>query len=365
MTNETPLVTIITVTFNAELFLETTVQSIIEQNYPNIEYIIIDGGSTDTTIDIIKKYKKHINYWISEPDQGIYDAMNKGIHTTSGKWVNFMNAGDTFTSPNSISNIFDKLQHNTDIVCGDVFLVDQQKKTKYYQKSSGFNDISNSMIPCNHQGMFVKASIMKAELFNTHYLLAADYDFIIKIFTKNKNFQFINEATSNFLLGGETQKNNLLLRIESLHIQAKYELNTLKLSDNYHFQSLLKIYAKKNNNNTISKSLEQSFSKSFSTLYNHINQLKSSDDKLIIYGAGSVLETFYESLKHKIIDIIDCAKSGKKIGLHTISSPSKLNHYPSETKILITVLGRENEIEDYLLKEFNISNKSVIRLKLY
>jgi len=364
MVNKAPLVTIITVSFNAEKFLEATIKSIIEQDYPNIEYIIIDGSSTDATIDIIKKYHQYVHYWISEPDSGIYDAMNKGIHVVSGEWVNFMNAGDSFVSPNSISRIFNELQKNTDIICGDVFLVDEANQTKCYQKSSGFNNISNGMIPCNHQGMFVKTPIIKNELFNTHYQLAADYDFIVKSYSKKKNFQFIDEAICNFLLGGKAQKNELLLRIESLHIQAKYDINALALPNNYHFQALLKLHAN-NSDSDISKPLAQGFSKSFSSLFNHIEKLKTSDEKLIIYGAGSILETFYESLKHKIIAIADFAKAGEKIGTHTITHPSKLNHYSNELKILITVLGREGEIKSYLLREFNITSNRIITLNIY
>ncbi len=82
-----PLITVITVVYNGEKYLEETIQSVINQTYPNVEYIIIDGGSTDETIDIIKKYEDKIDLWISEKDEGIYDAMNKGIYLATGQWV--------------------------------------------------------------------------------------------------------------------------------------------------------------------------------------------------------------------------------------------------------------------------------------
>ena len=108
MTNNFPKVTIVTVTYNAEEYLEQTIKSVIKQDYPNIEYIIIDGASSDRTVEIIKEYQKYISYWTSEPDSGIYDAMNKGIDIATGEWINFMNAGDSFVEKNTISKVVKK-----------------------------------------------------------------------------------------------------------------------------------------------------------------------------------------------------------------------------------------------------------------
>ena len=102
----TDRVSIVTVVFNGVSIIEDTIKSVINQTYDNLEYIIIDGGSTDGTIDIIKKYEDKISLWISEPDKGIYDAMNKSLDRLCGLWVNFMNAGDYFYSENAIQEIF-------------------------------------------------------------------------------------------------------------------------------------------------------------------------------------------------------------------------------------------------------------------
>lgn len=103
-----PKITIITVCFNAVDVIEKTILSVVNQTYQNIEYIIVDGGSTDGTIDIIKKYEDQIDKWISEPDDGIYDAMNKGIRMATGEWLNFMNAGDWFYSDSVVEKVFSK-----------------------------------------------------------------------------------------------------------------------------------------------------------------------------------------------------------------------------------------------------------------
>ena len=97
-------VSVITISYNAVSVIEDTIQSVLNQSYKDIEYIIIDGGSTDGTVDIIKKYQDKINYWVSEPDNGIYDAMNKGIDKATGEWINFMNAGDYFHSNLTLEN---------------------------------------------------------------------------------------------------------------------------------------------------------------------------------------------------------------------------------------------------------------------
>lgn len=95
-------ISVITVCYNCVSVIEQTIKSVLEQTYPNIEYIIIDGGSMDGTVDIIKKYSDTVTYWISEPDNGIYDAMNKGIDMATGDYLNFMNAGDTFFEDKAI-----------------------------------------------------------------------------------------------------------------------------------------------------------------------------------------------------------------------------------------------------------------------
>ena len=122
MNTNKPLVTIITVSYNVVDTIESTIQSVVNQRYNNIEYIIIDGGSNDGTVDIIKKYEDHITYWISEPDGGIYYGMNKGIIKSNGDWLCFMNAGDRFASNDVLEHIFDSniVFDNIDVIFGDV-----------------------------------------------------------------------------------------------------------------------------------------------------------------------------------------------------------------------------------------------------
>lgn len=128
MEAKAPSFSIITVTFNAEKVLERTMESVFRQSYPNIEYIIIDGASKDATVDNIKRYAGQLAYWVSEPDRGLYDAMNKGLRKASGDYVLFLNAGDTLQRPDTIAGIAEIAQKNQlpDILYGETDLVDTE-----------------------------------------------------------------------------------------------------------------------------------------------------------------------------------------------------------------------------------------------
>lgn len=117
-------ISVVTVCYNAVETLEETMLSVLHQTYPDIEYIIIDGGSTDGTVDIIKKYADRLAYWVSEPDKGIYDAMNKGIDIATGDYINFMNAGDKFYQHNTVASLLESftIMEPTTIIYGDTLV---------------------------------------------------------------------------------------------------------------------------------------------------------------------------------------------------------------------------------------------------
>ncbi len=201
-------VTVVTVTYNAEAILEETILSVINQDYKNIEYIIIDGASTDKTIDIIKKYEEKIDYWISEPDDGIYYAMNKGVEKATGEWINFMNAGDTFVDSNTIQKVINSLNEGTELIYGDhvcdgvIGSVKDRKITR--------------LIPCCHQSLFIKTDLMKQHPFNTLYKISADYEFMLKMYQNGKKLQYIEEPIANYLTNGFSDQNQIRWYLEVL-----------------------------------------------------------------------------------------------------------------------------------------------------
>ncbi|WP_238946933.1 glycosyltransferase family 2 protein [Seongchinamella unica] len=118
-TPDSPVVTVVTVVFNNSAYIERTISSVLEQTYDNVEYIVIDGGSTDGTLEIIRQYDDKIDYWVSEPDRGLYDAMNKAISVASGQWLNFMNSGDVFVDQNALNRAMAFCGPGADVIYSD------------------------------------------------------------------------------------------------------------------------------------------------------------------------------------------------------------------------------------------------------
>ena len=177
-------ISIITVVYNAVATIEQTILSVVKQDYSNIEYIIVDGGSTDGTLDIVKKYEEKIALWLSEPDYGIYDAMNKGLTYATGDYIYYLGADDCLLAPNSISQVVSFLQDNpeVDVLCASVMMVDTVYRIeKVY--SSNFSEadvLSGYNTP--HQGMFVRREILQKYRFDTSYHIAADYKNFLKFY---------------------------------------------------------------------------------------------------------------------------------------------------------------------------------------
>ena len=176
-------ITIITVSYNAAATIEQTISSVVHQDYPNIEYIIIDGGSTDGTIDIIKRYDSYGIRWISEPDHGIYDAMNKGIQMASGDYIEIVGADDALTDGHIISKIVEEIAPDIDILCGQEWYVDESSKKQYPYTNYHARDKEKyygGMIP--HGAMFVRRTLLQRDFFDTSYRIAADYKFFLKCY---------------------------------------------------------------------------------------------------------------------------------------------------------------------------------------
>lgn len=170
-------ISVITINYNNKEGLEKTIKSIISQTYSNIEYIVIDGGSTDGSKEIIQKYANQISFWVSEKDKGIYNAMNKGIAQAHGEYCNFMNSGDTFYDNKVLEDIFSQNQ-SADIITG-ITKLDTVPATYWYPpKEVSFNTMCYGTI--SHQGSFIKTTLLKKHYYDETIPIVADWAFFLQ-----------------------------------------------------------------------------------------------------------------------------------------------------------------------------------------
>lgn len=203
---EKPLITVVTVVYNGEEHLEGTIKSVINQDYQNVEYIIVDGGSKDGTLDIITKYEHAIDYWVSEPDKGIYDAMNKAIDLASGQWINFMNAGDFFFDFEVLSKIFSNWDvfKGFDVVYGDNEVRYPDKKR--IAEAGLVEDVWKGGQFC-HQAVFFSCEKRFNIKYDREYLIAADYDLFCRLLTGGAVFLRVFYPVASVSSGGVSDKN--------------------------------------------------------------------------------------------------------------------------------------------------------------
>ena len=182
--NDKPLISIITVVYNGEKYLEETIKSVINQTYDNVEYIIIDGGSTDGTIDIIRKYEDKISYWISEKDKGISDAFNKGVKVAKGEYINFQGDGDGFYADDILEKVFDDINPKEDIfVSAKIQRIDKNGEELFISKYINNFDKRSLLFRMSmpHQGLFThKSYFEKYGLFNVNNTFCMDYDHLLR-----------------------------------------------------------------------------------------------------------------------------------------------------------------------------------------
>jgi glycosyltransferase involved in cell wall biosynthesis len=203
-----PKVSIITVVYNGFSTLERTIKSVANLNYSNIEYVIVDGASTDGTLDIIKSYSKVITTYLSEPDNGLYDAMNKGMKLATGDYFWFINSGDEVASSNLLNEIFNTGQF-ADFYYGQTMIVDQNgveiglrrlaPKGKLTWKS-----FKRGML-VSHQSVIVSRTLCTE--YSLKYRFSADYEWVLSALRKSKSVVDTNRVLSRYLDGGLTKKN--------------------------------------------------------------------------------------------------------------------------------------------------------------
>lgn len=206
-------ISIITVVYNNENTIKQAIESVINQSYPNIEYVIIDGDSNDNTVNLINEYKEKISYFISEKDNGLYDAMNKGIKACTGDVIGILNSDDLYDDLNVIASVMEEFIKDSglDILYGNLVYVksnDTKKVVRNWKSKTYYKFFFEHANVPPHPSLFVRSKVYnEIGLFDLRYKLAADYELMLRMF-KNHNFnsKYINKLITKMRLGGATNQ---------------------------------------------------------------------------------------------------------------------------------------------------------------
>ena len=228
MNNPHPKFSIITVTYNAGKVLEDTIQSVVFQTYRNVEYIIVDGGSTDNTLDVVHKYQERICKVISEPDKGLYDAMNKGIRMATGDYLCFLNAGDELHENETLQKIVYTLKGKElpHVIYGETAIVDEEGHFLHMRRLSTpehlhWKSFKEGMLVC-HQAFFARRELALANPYDLRYRFSADFDWCIRIMKQSKYLHNTHLTLIDYLNEGMTTQNHKASLKERFRIMTKH-----------------------------------------------------------------------------------------------------------------------------------------------
>ena len=221
-------VSIVTICYNGVQYLEQTIHSVLQQTYPDIEYIIIDGGSTDGSIELIKKYQDKIYYWISEPDGGISDAFNKGIRVCTGEIIGLINCDDWFEL-DAVEKVVAaaKANSNAEVFYGNMQTWENGAKGMFTLPGDQIADLKYEMI-LNHPSCFAKKKAYDQQgLFLTDFRYAMDYELMLRFYLRGVQFKYIDDYLANMRNGGASDLHWLgaykeIYRAHQLHLKSKF-----------------------------------------------------------------------------------------------------------------------------------------------
>jgi glycosyltransferase involved in cell wall biosynthesis len=218
-----PILSVITVVYNNVADIEQTMLSVLNQTYFNIEYIVIDGQSTDGTIQVIEKYKDRLAKFISEKDKGIYDAMNKGLAVATGDYVLFMNSGDEIYATDTVANVF-AAAPDADIYYGETEMIDQQGNSLGRRRHAAPENFTwrsfKYGMSVSHQAIYIKRSLV--EPYDPQYQLSADIDWILRATKKAKLIVNVHQYVAKYRVGGMSKLKHRQSLAERFNIMKRY-----------------------------------------------------------------------------------------------------------------------------------------------
>lgn len=355
MINKVYKVSIITVVYNSVATIEQTILSVLNQTYKNIEYIIIDGQSTDGTLQIIEKYRQLITYYVSEKDDGLYDAMNKGIKQATGEIVGILNSDDWYEN-DAVEKVVEYFsEHDVGLMYGRLMLVypdGTQKLERLLPLETLWYQIAVS-----HPTVFIKKSIYeKFGSFSLEYKIAADYELLLRLYCEHVEFGFIDSVLTYFRVGGISAQKGEQSYQESMAVSRKY---IEKYSDRK--EELLNKLA-----NVRKTDWFYLIIKTDKSLLPRLLHMYFQEElcEIMIFGTGDWGTICYELLKDEKIEITlfidnDLSKKGKLFHNIKIVMPQELSK--EKAFILIAIKSREVEIKEQL-KELGNSHLKCVGL---
>lgn len=223
MTELSPTLSVITIVYDNVRDIERTILSVLNQTYRHIEYIVIDGLSTDGTLEVINRYKTQISKLISEKDDGIYDAMNKGLAIATGHYVIFMNSGDEFYAKETVFKVF-ATSPDADIYYGETEMIDETGQSlgrRRHNAPTNFTWRSFKYgMSVSHQAIYIRRSLTEA--FDRKYRLSADIDWILRAAKKAKKIVNVNQYVAKYMIGGMSKSKHRQSLVERFDIMKRY-----------------------------------------------------------------------------------------------------------------------------------------------
>lgn len=333
-----PKISIITVVYNGSTTVAQTMESVLQQDYSDLEYIVIDGNSTDGTQEIIRRYEDRLAYWVSEPDGGIYEAMNKGLSHATGELVGIINSDDWY-EPDTVRKVADLYRRtNGDVICGEIAYVSESGERLFCTE--------NSLIP-PHPGMFVKRSVYERYgNFKTEYRIAADHEFKLRLLVSEVSFVRCGDVLANFRISGISNTRILECKRETYRIESLYADRGLALlpgraavKERY-LKILLSYFAE-----------EES-----SVLYEKLQYAYAPwGDAVLIRGAGKWGRCLAKIFKGQDIPIFFEDEDAKKWGTTVEEFPviSPCEGREMQGTVFIGIAGGQQEIKRQMEKEHN------------
>ena len=235
-TARAPSISVVTINRNMREGLETTLKSVIAQTYENLEFLVIDGASNDGSAELIRRFASEIDCWVSEPDAGIYDAMNKGVRAATGEWVIFMNAGDRFHDNDAITDVFGEPHADADLVYGHSVCWYPRENIERVVPAEAETVLPLRM-NCSHQSLFTRRSLLIERPFSLD-LIASDYEFLVRMYVEGRRFKAIDRVVGVNSNGGISDVRRLRSLTERVRIATGHGLMTPRRALSYFSMSL-------------------------------------------------------------------------------------------------------------------------------